>query len=165
MTTLSLPQVADDFATRARAAGHPVLSVAPGRWNDPDTFPRWCPLTPDAQASPNDLLDLARHAARDRVPWVHTVLATYPDAKALARAVRPIPAVVRQTSRRSSLWRDLLRRPVRAAGGDPRRTCHERLVDQMPLSLVTHVARRGDRTVHVVEIPAAWLTSGAAVTR
>jgi hypothetical protein len=166
MTALPLGQLAADLATRARADGHRVLSVAPGRWNDPDTFPRWCPLTPDGKASPNDLLDRARDAARDRVPWVHAVLDTYADAMALACAVRPVPAVPRQRTRRGSSWRDLLRRPAQVAGGDPRRACHARLVEQMPLSVVTHVWRHQGRTLHVVEIPAPWLTGSlTAVTR
>jgi hypothetical protein len=151
------------FTTRARAAGHPVLHAAPGRWTSTETFPTWTPERPDGKLPPNDLLDLARDVAHARVGWVHAVLPTYTAAVRLAAAVQPAGTLVpRQmsgpaTASAASPWRELLRRPSRGQHGDPRRVPFSVLVDQTPLSVVTLTVQQGGRTVHVVEIPAGWL--------
>jgi hypothetical protein len=161
MNCLPTTQTADDFADRARGAGHPIQYLAPGPWPMGDHCPSWSPMRPDGEMTPNDLLDHARATARDRVAWVHAVLATYADAVRLAAAVQPVPprAPQQRTGRASrSPWVDLVRRPDRRSrGGDPRRVPFGALVDQMPLSVVTLTAHVGGRMVHVVEIPAGWL--------
>ena len=162
MTTspVTLADLAHDLLTTTRAAGHPVVTTGPGRWNTTD-HPTTLPT--DAELAPNDLLDAAREAARARVAWVHAVLPTAVDAVQLAAtfhsATRP-PVPQQAPIGRRGPWRTLLRRPVgRAVGGDPRRVPFAVLVDQMPTGVVTLTEHRAGRAVHVVEIPAAWLTA------
>jgi hypothetical protein len=157
------------FVHRARAAGHPVLTAAHGRWGDASRYPRGGYATPDADVAPNDLLDTARDVAQSRIAWVHLTLPTATDAVRLAVAVTGsgTPALAAPGTRTArSGWSLLLRRPTRTRSGDPRRVPFAVLVDEMPVSAVTLTEQHAGRTVHVVEIPAAWLNRPLAeVTR
>jgi hypothetical protein len=152
-----LRQVADDFAVRARTAGHPVLLAGPGRWTHHDHYPCGVPRTVDGDTAPKDLLDQAREVARSRMDWVHVLVPTATDAIRLAAAVQRAPVMPRQRVARS-VWADLLRRPVRTRHGDPRRVPFAQLVDQIPPTVVTLTAFSAGRAVHVVEVPAVWVS-------
>ena len=162
----SLPQLAVEFAARARTAGHPVLAVAPGRWNGAGhpTLGRSLPL---GDLLPNDLLDAVRDVARSRTDWVHAVLPTATDAVRLAAAVHPASKLPRRARTERAPWRDLLRRATGAGHrGDPRGDPLERLLAEVPPTVITLTEHQDGRAVHVVEIPAAWLTHPLAeVTR
>ncbi len=166
-TPPSLAQLAADFAARARAAGHPVLAVAPGRWQGIGHYAPGRSLAL-AEPAPNDLLDTVHDVARSRIDWIYAVTPTAADAVRLAAAVQPRTtrpaapartAVPSQRSRGRAPWLDLLHRaPGTGHGGDPRAVPLERRVAEVPLTAITLTEHHDGRAVHVVEIPAAWLT-------
>ena len=125
------------WAERARAAGHPVLSMAPGLLHVVQA-----PL-PVPEMTPNDRLAAARDHARARVAWVHAVMPSAGAALDLGRAIRgPAPAVVV---------------PVRRGGLGSE---WSRLVAGQRLG-PRAVSDWADGAVrHVVEVPLAWLAFG-----
>jgi len=164
MTTITLTDLARRLLTAARASGHPILSTGPGRWHTTD---RPTTLTVDGEQAPNDRLDVARDIARSRVEWVHAVVPTATDAVRLAAALDTTAwaAVPRQAPGRprpdGGPWRTLVRRPTGRGpvrSGDPRRVPLATLAEQMPIGVVTVTEYTDGQAVHVVEIPAAWLT-------
>ena len=131
---------------RARSAGHPVLSVHPGRYR-PLPVP-----TPTPGMVILDRMDIAREHQRARVAWVHAVVPTSADLLTLGEAVRtPVTA---PRVRRSLLAR-LTSRPARsgATGG------------VTPVGPVAVSDIRDGVVTHVLELPAAWLDRPVTVIR
>lgn len=172
----TLQEAADLFAVRARAAGHPVLGVAPGRVEPSDRYPRWIPPSPDGQLAPNDLLEAARETAYARISWIHAVLPTTNDAARLAAAIHPHltgstpsrttagvphPRTAHPVTDTRPAWLRLLHRPTHTPGhgSDPRAVPFDVLVAQTRLTVRTLTLHRDGQTAHITEIPAVWLTN------
>jgi hypothetical protein len=154
-----LSELLAEFAARARAAGHPILTTGSGRWADTGRYPDGAYVTSDRDLPPNNLLDAAREAARSCHAWAYVEVPAAADAVCLATALHgSAPAMPHHARRGQGGWLELLRRPTSGRRGDPRRIAFRVLVAEIPLSLVTLTAHCAGRTVHVVEIPAAWLT-------
>ena len=134
------------WVERARSAGHPVLSVHPGRFR-PSPVPAVV-----AGMAILDRMDIAREHQRARVAWVHAVVPTSADLLTLGEAVRtPVTA---PRVRRSLLAR-LTSRPARsgATGG------------VTPVGPVAVSDIRDGVVTHVLELPAAWLDRPVTVIR
>lgn len=137
-TARSHPAPDDPFGAwirRARAAGHPVQALGPGRYRPDNLMPMWSWSMP-----PNDLLDAAREVARRNVQWVHALLPDQAALLALHRCVVSPPPRGRR----------------RRAGG-PTATPWRRLVAQQDIGLCAISDTRGGVTTHVLEIPTSWL--------
>lgn len=119
---------------RARAAGHPVVAVVPGRFR-PDPMPIWRRSMP-----PLELLEAAQEYARAQVEWVYVVMPSMRTMVALSASIagpRPSGPARRSGSPASVPWRVLV--------------AQQRIAPR-----ATSVTRDGD-TVHLVEIPVFWL--------
>ena len=131
---------------RARSAGHPVLSVHPGRYR-PLPVP-----TPTPGMAILDRMDIAREHQRARVAWVHAIVPTTGDLLTLGEAVR---TPVARPARRRGLFAWLLvgRRSQLGATAVP------------PVGPVAVSDTRDGVTTHVLELPAAWLDRPVTVIR
>ena len=160
MTPAVTVDAVDAFVARAREAGHPVEAAGSGLWPGLDNG--LVVGSPLVELAPNEILDSAREAARRQVDWVHVVLPTLTDAVRLAAAVQPTPPAASTPDHaevsRGPAWLRLIRRPSGdGISGDPRRVPFAQLVAEIPLTVRTLTVNRHGHSVHVTEIPAAWI--------
>jgi hypothetical protein len=124
-----------EWTAAARAAGHPVLSIAKGRFH-PDPLPVWSPQMP-----PNDLLHAAQEYARAGVEWVHVLMPSMASLLALGEAIRgPRPAG------------PAIRRGLPTAVSWPR------LVAEQHIGPSAISVTRNGVTDHALDLPLSWLS-------
>ncbi|HEY6795002.1 MAG TPA: hypothetical protein VI248_10020 [Kineosporiaceae bacterium] len=122
------------WVAAARAAGHPVIVVQPGRF-DPEPLPLWSFAMP-----PNDLLEAAREYARARVEWVHVPMPTIASMLMLGESLRgPRPAG-----------------PAVRSGG-PTAVVWARLVAEQHVGPSAVSRTRDGITTHALDVPVSWL--------